>query len=43
MQGLITSDTIAGLNTAISALIVAASIAAGLLIANALLPSPRQV
>lgn len=43
MQGLITSDTMAGLNTAISALVVAASIAAGLLIANALLPSPRQV
>ena len=43
MQGLITSDTIAGLNTAISALVVAASIAAGLLVANALLPSPRHV
>jgi len=43
MQGLITSDTLAGLNTAISALVVAASIAAGLLVANALLPSPRHV
>ena len=43
MQGLITSDTIAGLNTAISALVVAASIAAGLLVANAVLPSPRHV
>ena len=43
MQGLLTSDTMAGLNTAVSALVVAASIAAGLLIANALLPSPRQV
>jgi uncharacterized membrane protein YjjP (DUF1212 family) len=43
MQGIMASDTLAGLNTAISALIVAASIAAGLLIANALLPSPRHV
>jgi uncharacterized membrane protein YjjP (DUF1212 family) len=43
MQGIIASDTLAGLNTAFSALIVAASIAAGLLIANALLPSPRHV
>ncbi len=43
MQGLIASDTLAGLSTAISALLVAASIAAGLLIANALVPSPRQV
>jgi uncharacterized membrane protein YjjB (DUF3815 family) len=43
MQGLITSDTLAGLNTAVSALVVAASIAAGLLIANAVLPSPRHV
>ena len=43
MQGIITSDTIAGLNTAISALVVAASIAAGLLVANAVLPSPRHV
>ena len=33
MQGIMASDTLAGLNTAISALIVAASIAAGLLIA----------
>ena len=37
------ADTLAGLNTAISALVVAASIAAGLLIANAVLPSPRHV
>lgn len=43
MQGIIASDTLAGLNTAIGALIVAASIAAGLLIANAVLPSPRHV
>jgi uncharacterized membrane protein YjjB (DUF3815 family) len=43
MQGIIASDTLAGLNTAISALIVAASIASGLLIANAVLPSPRHV
>ncbi|MEY4823025.1 MAG: hypothetical protein RLY72_2677 [Planctomycetota bacterium] len=43
MQGLIASDTLAGLNTAISALVVAASIAAGLLIANAIAPSPRHV
>jgi uncharacterized membrane protein YjjP (DUF1212 family) len=43
MQGLISSDTLAGLNTAISALVVASSIAAGLLIANAVLPSPRSV
>ena len=44
MQGLISSgDTLAGLNTAIGALVVAASIAAGLLIANAVLPSPRHV
>ncbi len=43
MQGLFASDTLAGLNTAVSALVVAASIAAGLLIANAVLPSPRHV
>ena len=43
MQGIIASDTLAGLNTAISALVVAASIAAGLLIANAVAPSPRHV
>jgi len=43
MQGIIASDTVAGLNTAIGAMIVAASIAAGLLIANAVLPSPRHV
>ena len=43
IQDIFAADTLAGLNTAVSALVVAASIAAGLLIANAVLPSPRHV
>ena len=43
VQGLIASDTAAGLNTAVSAMIIGASLAAGLLIANAIVPSPRNV
>ncbi len=43
VQGLIASDTIAGLNTAVSAMVIGASLAAGLLIANAIAPSPRNV
>ena len=43
MQGFFASDMSAGFSTAASALLVAASISAGLLIANAVLPSPRHV
>lgn len=43
VQGLLASDTVGGLNTAIGALTAAAAIAAGLLVANALLPSPRHI
>lgn len=43
VQGLLASDTVGGIGTAVGALSVAAAIAAGLLVANALLPSPRHV
>jgi len=43
VQGLLASDTVGGIGTAVSALTVAAAIAAGLLVANALVPSPRHV
>jgi uncharacterized membrane protein YjjB (DUF3815 family) len=43
VQGLLASDTVGGIGTAVSALTAAAAIAAGLLVANALVPSPRHV
>jgi uncharacterized membrane protein YjjB (DUF3815 family) len=43
VQGLLASDPVGGLSTAVAALTAAAAIAAGLLVANALLPSPRHV
>lgn len=43
VQGLLASDTVGGIGTAVAALTAAAAIAAGLLVANALLPSPRHV
>ena len=43
VQGLLASDTVEGIGTAFGALVVAAAIAAGLLVANALLPSPRHI
>ena len=43
VQGLLASDTVDGIGTAVAALTAAAAIAAGLLVANALLPSPRHV
>jgi len=43
VQGLLASDTVGGIGTAVGALSVAAAIAAGLLVANALVPSPRHV
>jgi uncharacterized membrane protein YjjB (DUF3815 family) len=42
IQGVLASDTVAGISTTVSALVVAASIAAGLLVANALVPPPRE-
>lgn len=43
IQGVLASDTVAGIGTTVSALVAAASIAAGLLVANALVPPPREV
>jgi uncharacterized membrane protein YjjP (DUF1212 family) len=43
VQGLLASDPVQGLGTAVGALVVAAAIAAGLLVANAILPSPRHI
>jgi uncharacterized membrane protein YjjP (DUF1212 family) len=43
VQGLLASDTVGGISTAVGALSAAAAIAAGLLVANALVPSPRHV
>ena len=43
VRGIIGSDTMGGLETGLDALVVAAAIAAGLLVANALVRSPRQL
>ncbi|MFM1824249.1 MAG: hypothetical protein RI967_2515 [Planctomycetota bacterium] len=43
VRGIIGSDTLGGLETGLDALVAAAAIAAGLLVANALVRSPRQL
>ncbi len=43
VRGIIGSDTLGGLETGLDALVVAAAIAAGLLVANAVVRSPRQL
>ena len=43
VQGVLASDTAGGIETTVSALAVAASIAAGILVANALVPPKRHL